>query len=356
MSEILSIVMLNWNRLHYSKQTLERLIQETTVPHEFIFVDNGSVDGTREYLESMEHKTNAEKVTYVFNDKNLGVAGGRNSGLVLATGNYLLTIDDDVLVPKGWDKHITAACDKIPKLGITGVNVEPFKFPVREINGVRVRPKTNGNLGGACLCIPRRVFKSVGYYRVYGQYGLEDSDYFVRLNKLGLMSAYIEPKGVHLDTDKDKAYRKAKNRAHMKASAPLKAFAKAKIEYQKTGNVYVPYIPYNPHASEWQSFERFDGTIQATADIVDILNSLSETKGIKVGNKLDITLCKTQSAVSHDKNVTDGLDKIHVEHPRKKICMIDTGAESREITDAVANDVIRLCKQHNIKVNVISAE
>lgn len=283
MSEkLMSIVILNWNRLHYTKQTLECLIKKTTIPHEFIFVDNGSEDGTREYLLDMKNKTNAERVIIQFNDKNLGVAGGRNSGLVHAQGDYLTTIDDDVLVPDNWDKHLALACDKIPKLGITGVNVEPIKYPVQEINGVKVRPKRNGNLGGACLCIPKRVFKRVGFYRVFGQYGLEDSDYFVRLNHKGLLSAYIEPRGIHLDEDKDKVYRQIKNRAHMKKSEQLKAFAQAKVEYQKTGNVYVPYTPYDPDDPKWKA-ERFDDAIRAKKDLVEILNSFEETRGMKPG-------------------------------------------------------------------------
>jgi len=336
--KLLSIVILNWNRLHYTRQTLECIIKKTTVPHELIFVDNGSVDGTREYLKDMENKTNAEKVTYVFNDKNLGVAGGRNSGLVHATGDYLLTIDDDVLVPDKWDIHLTAACDKIPQLGITGVNVEPIKFPVQEINGVRVRPKTIGNLGGACLCLPRRVFKRVGYYRIYGQYGLEDSDMFVRLNQLNLMSAYIESKGIHLDTDQDKVYRKVKNRAHVKKSAPLKAFARAKVEYQKTGNIFVPYISYDPDDAQWKEFERFDDTIKAKKDLREIFDSFEETKDIRLG---DIPLIGGPEEV---------IEKIKIEFPGVRVnsnfevakkyaredvkkCYIKTGNEIRGLKE-----------------------
>jgi len=245
MTKIMSIVLLSWNRQHYTKQTLEGIVKNTTIPHELIFVDNGSVDGTREYLKSMEKKTNAEKVTYVFNDKNLGVAGGRNSGLVHAKGDYLVTIDDDVLVPDKWDVHMARACNKIPQLGITGVNVEPFKFQAREINGVKVRPKS-GNLGGACLCLPRRVFKRVGYYNTFGQYGHEDAMMYYRLKHLGLISAYIVPKGVHLDIDADKQYRLAKNKAHVRKSPHLMALAQARAQLTKTGDVYVPYIEYDP--------------------------------------------------------------------------------------------------------------
>jgi GT2 family glycosyltransferase len=263
-NKLMSIIVLNWCRKHYTKQTIESIVKKTTIPHELILVDNNSApeSGVKDYLASVNtSNTNAKEVKYVFNNKNLGVAGGRNSGLVVANGDYLVTIDDDVKVPDKWDVLLKQACDKVAKLGITGVSVEPIKYPIKVINGVRIRPKTVGNLGGACLCIPRRVFRSVGYYRIFGQYGLEDSDYFVRLNHLGLMSAYIEPKGIHLDTDADKAYRAAKDRAHKKRSPQLCAFAAAKAEYQKTGNVYVPNIEYDPDDPKWSNFEKFDGLI-----------------------------------------------------------------------------------------------
>jgi len=240
--KLMSIVILNWNRAHYTKQTLECIIEKTTVPHELIFVDNGSVDGTREYLKSMEHKTNAERVIYQFNNKNLGVAGGRNSGLIHASGDYLVTIDDDVTVPDQWDVLMTQACDKIPKLGITGVNVEPRDFPVKDVNGMKVRPK-NGNLGGACLCIPRRVFKRVGYYNYFNTYGHEDAAMYFRLAHIGLMSAYIVPRGVHLDNDADKDYRMAKNDAHKKGSIQLRALSKYLQYMRSTGDVYVSFDP-----------------------------------------------------------------------------------------------------------------
>jgi glycosyltransferase involved in cell wall biosynthesis len=249
--KLMSIIMLNWNRKHYSEQTLNRIVEATTIPHELILVDNGSEDGTREYLKGMENKTNAEKVTYVFNDKNLGVAGGRNSGLVVASGGYLVTIDDDILVPDRWDVLMAEACDKIPGLGITGVNVEPINFPIKKVNGVKVRPK-QGNLGGACLCLPRRVFKRVGYYNYSSKdggnlYGHEDSLMYYRLGHLGLISAYIVPHGVHLDTDQDKAYRAAKNEAHKKGSIQLNCMSAYLKKMRKTGDVYVSFDPdYEP--------------------------------------------------------------------------------------------------------------
>jgi glycosyltransferase involved in cell wall biosynthesis len=258
-NKLLSIVVLNWNRLVYSKQTIECVVKKTTVPYVLTLVDNNSdpSSGVREYLSSItKANTNAVEVLHVFNSKNLGVAGGRNSGIyeVEQRGlapDYLFNVDDDVLLPDSYDKMLVEVCDKVPKLGITGVNVEPNKYPVFELGGVRVQLKRVGNLGGAALCLPRRVFNSVGYYG-FGLgtiYGHEDSIMRSKMDMLGLLSCYIESAGVHLDTDKDKAYRIAKNDAHKKGSVQLRELSKSVMQMRNTGVVYTPYVPsesYHP--------------------------------------------------------------------------------------------------------------
>ena len=157
-----------------------------------------------------------------------------------------MTIDDDVWVPDRWDALMAEACDNIPGLGITGVNVEPIKFPAKIINGVQVRPK-NGNLGGACLCLPRRVFKRVGYYNYFSTYGMEDCAMYYRLTTMRLLSAYIVPKGKHLDVDADKGYREAKDRAQTKGSIQMKELSKYLQHMRSTGDTFVSFDPnYDP--------------------------------------------------------------------------------------------------------------
>lgn len=341
-NKLMSIVMLSWNRLHYSKQTLESIIKKTSMPHELILVDNNSSEesGVRQLLGGVRGNEHTQKIVRVYNDKNLGVAGGRNSGLVKASGDYLVTIDDDVIVPNKWDVLLANACDKVHRLGITGINVEPVKYPIKTINGVRVRPKS-GNLGGACLCLPRRIFKRVGYYQVYGQYGLEDSDMYVRLWSLGLMSAYIEPHGIHLDEDKDKVYRKVKDRAHIKGSQQLKAFAQAKLKYQQDHkNTYVPYRPYDPDDHQWRFFESFDGTMEATKDLREVLDECPATKGMKIGRDLELW-------VGHDPNSASSHDRGSAH--------INTGVEVRSISQNIAIELYLKCQKYNIRITKTNA-
>ena len=257
--KLMSIIVLNWNRLEYSKQTIETIIKKTTVPHVLVLVDNDSSEqsGVKDYLSSVtKNNTNAEDVIHVFNKKNLGVAGGRNSGIYAVEQSkheqsYIFNIDDDIIVPDNYDKHMIDVCDKVPKIGLTGINVEPHKYPIVEKNGVKFQLKKLGNLGGAALCLPQRVFKRIGYYG-FGRgtlYGHEDSCLRSKLDILGLISAYIKPRGIHLDTDKDKEYRSAKNEAHKKGSIQLKELSMAVGEMRKTKMVYTPYTnpdDYNP--------------------------------------------------------------------------------------------------------------
>lgn len=244
---LLSIMVLNWNRKHYSRQTIECLMKKTTVSHELILIDNNSASetGVREYLKSVKGNKYTKAVKHVFNDSNQGVAGGRNTGLLVAEGDYLLNIDDDVLVPDRYDNFMVSACDNIPKLGVVGISVEPYKYPKKIINNVPVRIKKVGNINGAALCLPRRVFKRVGYYNTFGTnyYSHEDAFLSYQINHLGLIGAYIPPKGVHLDKDLDKEYRAAKNKAHMKRSPELSSLSGAIARMRKTNIVYTPYTP-----------------------------------------------------------------------------------------------------------------
>ena len=64
-----------------------------------IFVDNGSTDGTSEYLaEGAE----SEKWTLISPGRNLGVIGGRNLAVKEVTADYFVNLDNDQYVGDGW--------------------------------------------------------------------------------------------------------------------------------------------------------------------------------------------------------------------------------------------------------------
>lgn len=87
----LSIVFLNYNRLAETQYTLAHLhhLLSQRSDIEVIAVDNGSIDGTSEFLQTQTHW-----IKVICLPNNLGIEG-YNAGFKLAQGEYLLVLDDD---------------------------------------------------------------------------------------------------------------------------------------------------------------------------------------------------------------------------------------------------------------------
>lgn len=91
----LSIITLTYNKLEYTKKFIESLFSFTK-DFELIIVDNGSTDGTREYLQTLEG------VKLILNDSNLGFSKGNNQGLEIASGEYIGFLNNDILLYPNW--------------------------------------------------------------------------------------------------------------------------------------------------------------------------------------------------------------------------------------------------------------
>lgn len=89
------IVCLVHNQLPVTKGFVKHLFANTK-NFRLIFVDNGSDDETREYLES------GDDWTLVRSDENLGVIGGRNLGVQSVEADYFMNIDNDQYPGPGW--------------------------------------------------------------------------------------------------------------------------------------------------------------------------------------------------------------------------------------------------------------
>ena len=87
---MISVVILNFNGKRYLEACLTSVLSQTFKDFEVIVVDNGSSDGSAEYLE-----THFPLVNVVKNKKNLGFAEGTNTGIRQARGEYILTLNND---------------------------------------------------------------------------------------------------------------------------------------------------------------------------------------------------------------------------------------------------------------------
>src|SRR5882724_3410177 len=72
--------------------------------HEIILVDDGSTDGTREWLATL-----APPFRVVLNERNLGYAIANNRGAATATGEFLALLNNDLVLAPGWLEAMMAA-------------------------------------------------------------------------------------------------------------------------------------------------------------------------------------------------------------------------------------------------------
>ena len=108
MSEIeLGSVIVTYNRLDYTQQTIESYLETIQVPHACVIIDNASTDGTKEYIKTLRKRGVDFRI---LNDKNLYAARARNQGIELLLEKYprlkyIHFSDNDISYKRGWDRE-----------------------------------------------------------------------------------------------------------------------------------------------------------------------------------------------------------------------------------------------------------
>ena len=105
--ELTSIIIPVWGQLEFTQQCLASLKEHTRPAWELIVIDNGSNDATAAYLAGVRDMASVP-VTVVTNTTNLGFPAAINQGLRLARGEYLVLLNNDVVVTDGWLDQLIA--------------------------------------------------------------------------------------------------------------------------------------------------------------------------------------------------------------------------------------------------------
>ena len=102
-----SVIIPCWNQVEYTRQCVAALLRHTRNKWELIVIDNGSRDGTAEYLANIRDAA-PMPVTVITNTSNQGFPAAINQGLQCARGEYLVLLNNDVVVTDGWLEQLTA--------------------------------------------------------------------------------------------------------------------------------------------------------------------------------------------------------------------------------------------------------
>ncbi len=210
-----SIIIPVYDKLELTKQCLASLWRHTPGDrYEIIVVDNGSTDGTAEYLRELESDG---KVKALVQDENLGFARGCNRGAAAARGRYLLFLNNDTEVTEGWLSPLVQTLDQDPFVGAVG---NKLLFPDGTIQHAGValvqedrqqgqifgarhvlyrkspeskaanQPQIMRALTAACLMVRSEAFfQVVGFDEAYWN-GNEDVDLCLKLGEAGWRLVY----------------------------------------------------------------------------------------------------------------------------------------------------------------------
>jgi len=194
-----SLIILTRNNLEYTRLCLESIRKYTPEPHEIIVVDNGSTDGTVEYLEDQPD------VKLVKNGYNLGFALGNNRGLREARGDYIVFLNNDVVVTEGWLTRLLACAREDDRVGAVGPRSNYVAGPQLvpsvpygedlEVMQEFARRWSLEHAGqwenvprviGFCMLVKREVIDKIGGFDpVFGTGNFEDDDFCLRLQLAG---------------------------------------------------------------------------------------------------------------------------------------------------------------------------
>jgi GT2 family glycosyltransferase/2-polyprenyl-3-methyl-5-hydroxy-6-metoxy-1,4-benzoquinol methylase len=212
--ELVSIVIVTWDNLALTKQCIESLMECTIYPNfEIILVDNASQDETPAYIQRLE-RDHSGQVKAILNSENKGFAYASNQGVEVATGSYVVFLNNDVVVSRGWLDGLLRHLEQ-PGVGavgpVTNYCGNEARVPVSysdfdEMQAfARERSRTfayqffeTDVLGLFCLGIKRSILSEVGLLDERFGIGLfEDDDFSFRIRRQGYRLIVAEDVFVH---------------------------------------------------------------------------------------------------------------------------------------------------------------
>jgi GT2 family glycosyltransferase len=99
---LVSVTVVNWNGSAYLAECLESLYGQSYTDKELVVVDNGSTDGSREWLQ-----TKAEgRFRLILLNANTGFAGGVNTGIRASRGEFVALLNNDASADREWLRHL----------------------------------------------------------------------------------------------------------------------------------------------------------------------------------------------------------------------------------------------------------
>jgi glycosyltransferase involved in cell wall biosynthesis len=186
-----SVIIPCYNQGVYLDESVDSVLAQTFQDFEILVVDDGSTDA--ETINML--KDAAWPNTRVIRTENQGLSAARNNGIREAQGAYILPLDADDKIGKGYLEDAVRILDRHPEIGI--VYSEAAYFGVKEgrwdLPEYSLDKILNHNVIFCTALFRKADWEAIGGYNVNMVYGWEDWDFWLSLIHRGL-KVYRIPK------------------------------------------------------------------------------------------------------------------------------------------------------------------
>jgi len=189
-----------YNHIAFLPAALESVRAQTFRDYEIIAIDDGSTDGSREWLQEQAG------IKTIFNEKNLGTYGALNVALRAASGDYIAILnDDDLWAPTKLEKQLELFT-KHPKVGLVHTDGsfidgkgktfegEPlgFEFPKTETGDVLLSLIYANKIIASAALVKAECFERLGGFNE-AYFGSGDWEMWMRIAEAYQIGFVAEP-------------------------------------------------------------------------------------------------------------------------------------------------------------------
>ena len=163
----ISVIIPTYNRRHTLERAIDSVLSQTFKPFEIIIVDDGSEDGTRNWVQEAY-----PSIKYIYQSNN-GVSSARNKGIISSRGSWIALLDsDDEWMPEKLEDQVIFINENPGSL-FCHTNEIWIRNGVR-VNQLKKHKKYGGDIFKYCLdmcrispsssLIKKEVFEDVGLF------------------------------------------------------------------------------------------------------------------------------------------------------------------------------------------------
>ena len=236
---MVTVVIPNYNGNGYLRQCLDSIYIQTYKDVEVIVVDNASIDGSYEWVRKYKN------ITYIQLERNYGFSYAVNKGIKSAKGEYILLLNNDTQLCKGFLTEIVQVIQSDTKIFSVSSKMIQYYEPQliddagdeytvigwaykrgdgKNINEFMKQERIFSACAGAAL-YRRDIFDKIGYFDERFFAYMEDIDICYRANIYGYKNLYAPKAEVY----------------HIGSATSGGRFSEFKIRLSARNSIYVPY-------------------------------------------------------------------------------------------------------------------